>query len=75
MQAASTTLTAGARPVAAAVAGALVLLLGVRSTLAVGAVLQTVPVVLLLLSPVRALREMPVPLSRTAVPPARGGAS
>ncbi|MER6516702.1 MFS transporter [Streptomyces sp. NPDC001553] len=75
MQAASTTLTAGARPVAAAVAGALVLFLGVRVTLAVGAVLQIVPVVLLVLSPVRALREMPVPLSRTAVPPAREGAS
>ncbi|EDX21237.1 MULTISPECIES: hypothetical protein [unclassified Streptomyces] len=75
MQAASTTLTAGVRPVAAAVAGTLVLLLGVRGTLAVGAVLQTVPAVLLLLSPVRALREMPSPLARTAVPPAREGAS
>ncbi|MEV6730642.1 MFS transporter [Streptomyces sp. NPDC051364] len=75
MQAASTTLTAGARPVAAAVAGALVLLLGVRGALAVGAVLQTVPVGLLLLSPVRALREMPSLLARTAVPPAREGAS
>ncbi|MEK9518230.1 MFS transporter [Streptomyces venezuelae] len=75
MQAASTTLTAGARPVAVAVAGALVLLLGVRGTLAVGAVLQVVPVVLLVLSPVRALREMPSPLARTAVPPAREGAS
>ncbi|MFD3330536.1 hypothetical protein [Streptomyces sp. NPDC058701] len=75
MQAANTTLTAGARPVAAAVAGALVLFLGVRVTLAVGAVLPTVPVVLLLLSPVPALRDMPVPLSPTAVPPAREGAS
>ncbi|MGW0392885.1 MFS transporter [Streptomyces sp. NPDC003042] len=75
MQAASTTVTAGARPVAAAVAGALILLLGVRGTLAVGAVLQIVPVVLLLLSPVRALRDMPSPLARTVVPPAREGAS
>ncbi|MEW2135563.1 MFS transporter [Streptomyces sp. NPDC005409] len=69
MQAASTTLTAGARPVAAAVAGALVLLLGVRGTLAVGAILQVVPVVLLLLSPLRALREMTSPLARNAEPP------
>ncbi|MFD4688988.1 MFS transporter [Streptomyces sp. NPDC058463] len=73
MQAASTTVTAGARPFAAAVAGALVLLLGVRGTLAVGAVLQVVPVLLLLASPVRTLRDMPAPPACTAVPPARGG--
>lgn len=71
MQSASTTLTAGARPFAAATAGGLVLLLDVRATLAVGALLQVVPVVLLLASPVRALREIPV---RAAVPPAREGA-
>ncbi|MGW0578131.1 hypothetical protein ACWD25_19655 [Streptomyces sp. NPDC002920] len=58
-----------------AVPGALVLFLGVRGTLAVGAVLQIVPVVLLLVSPVRALRDMPVPPARTTVPPAREGAS
>lgn len=66
-------MTAGARPLAAAVAGALVLLLGVRGTLAVGAVLQIVPVVLLLASPVRALRDMPAPPACAAVPPAREG--
>ncbi|WP_255306216.1 MFS transporter [Streptomyces sp. Wb2n-11] len=75
MQAASTTVTAGARPLAAAAAGALVLCLGVRSTLAIGAALQIVPVILLLFSPVRALRDMPVPPSRTAVPRAREGAA
>ncbi|MDN3260847.1 hypothetical protein QWJ26_13685 [Streptomyces sp. CSDS2] len=47
------------------------LLLYVRATLAIGALLQAVPVVLLLASPVRALREIP---SRAAVPPAREGA-
>ncbi|MGX1759428.1 MFS transporter [Streptomyces lydicus] len=75
MQAASTTVTAGARPLAAAIAGALVLLLGVHSTLAFGAALQAVPVVLLLTSPVRALRDMPAPPAHTIVPPAREGAS
>ncbi|WP_330351754.1 MFS transporter [Streptomyces sp. NBC_00582] len=69
MQSASTTVTAGARPLAAAAAGALVLFLGVRGTLVVGAVLQIVPVILLLVSPVRALRDMPAPPARTAVPP------
>ncbi|WP_336111105.1 MFS transporter [Streptomyces sp. PTD9-10] len=59
MQSASTTLTAGARPLAAATAGALVFLLDVRATLAVGALLQVVPVVLLLASPIRALRTIP----------------
>ncbi|MEU5085104.1 MULTISPECIES: MFS transporter [Streptomyces] len=71
MQSASTTLTAGARPLAAATAGGLVLLLDVRATLAIGALLQVVPVALLLASPVRALREIP---ARAAVPPAREGA-
>ncbi|MFM9452284.1 MFS transporter [Streptomyces europaeiscabiei] len=75
IQAASTTVTAGARPLAAAAAGALVSFLGVRGTLTVGAVLQIVPVILLLASPVRALRDMPVPPARTAVPPARERAS
>ncbi|MET9776329.1 MFS transporter [Streptomyces sp. NPDC006367] len=71
MQSASTTLTAGARPLAAATAGGLVLLLDVRATLAVGALPQVVPVVLLLASPLRALRETP---ARAAVPPVREGA-
>lgn len=71
MQSASTTLTAGARPLAAATAGGLVLLLDVRATLAVGALLQVVPVVLLLASPIRTLRKIP---ARATVPPAREGA-
>lgn len=75
MQAASTTVTAGARPLAAAAAGALVLYVGVRTTLTVGALLQLVPVVLLLLSPVRTLRDMPAPPPRTALPSAREGSS
>ncbi|MFJ5733989.1 MFS transporter [Streptomyces microflavus] len=71
MQSASTTLTAGARPLAAVTAGALVLALDVRATLAVGALLQVAPVVLLLTSPIRTLRSIP---ARAAVPPARKGA-
>jgi predicted MFS family arabinose efflux permease len=71
MQSASTTLTAGVRPLAAATAGGLVLLLDVRATLAIGALLQVVPIVLLLASPIRALRTIP---ARTAVPLAREGA-
>ncbi|MFI2765235.1 MFS transporter [Streptomyces echinatus] len=71
MQSASTTLTAGARPLAAATAGGLVLLLDVRATLAIGALLQVVPVVVLLASPIRALRTIP---ARTAVPHPRKGA-
>ncbi|MGW5927706.1 MFS transporter [Streptomyces anulatus] len=72
MQSASTTLTAGARPLAAATAGGLVLALEVRATLAIGALLQVIPVVLLLASPIRTLRKIP---TRAAVPPAREGAS
>ncbi|MGW0604035.1 MFS transporter [Streptomyces sp. NPDC002640] len=71
MQSASTTLTAGVRPLAAATAGGLVLFLDVRATLAIGALLQVVPVVLLLVSPIRALRKIP---ARAAVLPAREGA-
>ncbi|MFD7558854.1 hypothetical protein ACFV9E_30505 [Streptomyces sp. NPDC059835] len=74
MQAASTTVTAGARPLAAA-AGTLVLVLGVRGTLAVATLFTVVPLVLLLFSPVRSLRDMPAPPARTAVPPAREGSS
>ncbi|MFG2978872.1 hypothetical protein ACGFYY_38540 [Streptomyces sp. NPDC048331] len=68
MQSASTTLTAGIRPLAAATAGGLVLLLDVRATLAVGALLQVVPVILLLASPIRSLHKIP---ARAAMPPAR----
>ncbi|WP_329486690.1 MFS transporter [Kitasatospora sp. NBC_01246] len=75
MQAASTTVTAGSRPLAAACAGALALVLGVPTVLAVGALLQVVPVVLLLASPVRTLRDMPAPTVPAAVPPAREGTS
>lgn len=75
MQAASTTMTAGVRPLAAAAAGALVLHLGVRTTLTIGALFQLVPVALLLLSPVRTLRDMPAPPPRTPLPAAREGAS
>ncbi|MFI0119905.1 hypothetical protein [Streptomyces globisporus] len=67
-QSASTTLTAGARPLTAATAGGLVLVLDVRATLAVGALLQIVPLVLLLASPIRTMRQIP---AREAVPPAR----
>ncbi|CAL9360538.1 hypothetical protein SUDANB105_00655 [Streptomyces sp. enrichment culture] len=75
MQAASTTVTAGCRPLAAATSGALALFLEVRAVLAIGALLQVVPVVLLLTSPVRALRGMPAPPGSATVPPAREGAS
>ncbi|MFC5804508.1 MFS transporter [Streptomyces formicae] len=75
MQAASTTVTAGSRPLAAATAGALAVLLDVRTVLAVGALLQFVPVALLLASPVRTLRDMPALPDTVAVPPAREGAS
>ncbi|MFD6986197.1 MFS transporter, partial [Streptomyces sp. NPDC059956] len=75
MQAAGTTMTAGVRPLGAAAAGALVLHLGVHTTLAIGAVVQLVPVALLLLSPVRTMRDMPAPPPRTALPSAREGAS
>ncbi|MFJ8364442.1 MFS transporter [Streptomyces sp. NPDC093984] len=74
MQAASTTVTAGSRPLAAATAGALALLLDVRAVLIIGALLQVVPVVLLLASPVRVLRDMPAPPDAASVPPAREGA-
>ncbi|MFF0487124.1 MFS transporter [Streptomyces sp. NPDC004435] len=75
MQAVSTTVTAGSRPLAAASAGALALVLDVPVVLAIGAFLQIVPVFLLLASPVRALRTMPVPPVPAAVPPAREGTS
>ncbi|WP_234330922.1 MFS transporter [Streptomyces sp. NRRL F-4474] len=70
MQAVSTTVTAGSRPLAAASAGALALVLDVPVVLAVGALLQIVPVLLLLASPVRALRTMPILPTPAAVPPA-----
>ncbi|MFC9585809.1 MFS transporter [Streptomyces yangpuensis] len=75
MQAASTTVTAGSRPLAAATAGALALVLAVPTVLATGTLIQVLPVLLLLNSPVRALRAMPTPPARPAVPPAREEAS
>ncbi|GAB3171089.1 hypothetical protein [Streptomyces incanus] len=58
-------------PLAATTAGGLVLALDVRAALAVGALLQVVPVALLLASPIRTLRKIP---ARVSVPPAREGA-
>ncbi|MGW5932137.1 hypothetical protein ACWF2L_38760 [Streptomyces anulatus] len=68
MQSASTTLTAGARPLAAATAGGLVLAVDVRATLAVGAFLQVVLVALLLASPHPHAAEDPRPCTRAARP-------
>ncbi|MFE0436863.1 hypothetical protein ACFW2K_18110 [Streptomyces nigra] len=60
MQAVSTWLTSGARPVAALVAGGLGTRIGVRPTLIVGTCLLLVPSVVLYRSPLRGgLRQMP----------------
>ncbi|MFD7995274.1 MFS transporter [Streptomyces mexicanus] len=59
MQAVSTWLTSGARPVAALVAGGLGTRIGVRPTLVVGTCLLLVPLVVLYRSPLRGLRQMP----------------
>jgi MFS family permease len=59
MQAVSTWLTSGARPVAALLAGGLGSWIGVRATLIVGSCLLLVPLVVLYRSPLRTLREMP----------------
>lgn len=61
MQAVSTCLTSGARPLGALLAGGLGNWAGVRPALVVGACLLLVPVVVLALSPLRALRDMPDP--------------
>ncbi|MFD8325569.1 hypothetical protein [Streptomyces lydicus] len=61
MQAVSTWLTSGARPVAALLAGGLGTWIGVRATLAAGTCLLLVPLVTLACSPLRALRLMPDP--------------
>jgi hypothetical protein len=70
MQAVSTWLTAGARPVAALLAGGLGTWIGVRPTLSAGAFLLFVPLVVLARSPLRALRHMP---DRPPAAPAIGG--
>ncbi|MDQ0765550.1 MFS transporter [Streptomyces canus] len=67
MQAVSTWLTSGARPVAALLAGGLGTWIGVRPTLIVGTCLLVVPLVVLYRSPLRSLLEMPG--SPTAAPP------
>ncbi|MFJ1974072.1 MFS transporter [Streptomyces sp. NPDC087903] len=59
MQAVSTWLTSGARPVAALLAGGLGTWIGVRPTLIIGTCLLLVPLVVLYRSPLRTLREMP----------------
>ncbi|MFE9137962.1 MFS transporter [Streptomyces sp. NPDC007355] len=85
MQAVSTWLTAGSRPVAALLAGGLGTWIGVRPTLTAGTFLLLVPFVVLARSPLRALRHMPdrpptsprtgrdpvlSPLARGTAPPA-----
>lgn len=59
MQAVSTWLTSGARPVAALLAGGLGTWIGVRPTLTAGTSLLLVPLVVLARSPLRALQHMP----------------
>lgn len=59
MQAVSTWLTSGARPVAALLAGGLGTSIGVRPTLTVGTCLLVVPLVVLYRSPLRSLLDMP----------------
>lgn len=61
MQAVSTWLTSGARPVAVLLAGGLGTWIGVRPTLAFGSCLLVVPFAVLARSPVRSLRKMPEP--------------
>ncbi|MFF4187156.1 MFS transporter [Streptomyces sp. NPDC001691] len=69
MQAVSTWLTSGARPVAALLAGALGTWLGVRPALTAGTLLLLVPLVVLARSPIRALRQMPDPPATTLPSP------
>ncbi|MEU0110608.1 MFS transporter [Streptomyces sp. NPDC006251] len=59
MQAVSTWLTGGSRPLAAPLAGVIGTLHGVRSALIAGTVLLLVPLAVLALSPVRSLRALP----------------
>lgn len=61
MQAVSTWLTSGARPVAALLAGGLGTWIGVRPALTAGTFLLLVPLLVLACSPLRALRQMPDP--------------
>ncbi|MFI6689364.1 MFS transporter [Streptomyces sp. NPDC050485] len=61
MQAVSTWLTGGSRPLAAAVAGVLGTWLGLRTTLTIGALLLIVPVAVFARSPLRTVRTLPIP--------------
>ncbi|MFF4448232.1 MFS transporter [Streptomyces sp. NPDC001502] len=61
MQAVSTCLTSGARPLGALLAGGLGTWAGVRPALVVGTCLLVVPLAVLAFSPLRALRHMPDP--------------
>ncbi|MDR3033124.1 MAG: MFS transporter [Kitasatospora sp.] len=61
MQAVSTWLTSGARPVAALLAGALGTWIGVRPALTAGTLLLLVPLIVLARSPIRVLRQIPDP--------------
>lgn len=70
MQAVSTWLTAGARPVAALLAGGLGTWIGLRPTLTAGTFLLLVPLVVLARSPLRAMRHMP---DRPPAAPGTGG--
>ncbi|MFB7592280.1 MFS transporter [Streptomyces sp. NPDC056169] len=70
MQAVSTWLTSGARPVGALLAGGIGTWAGVRPALAVGACLLVVPLTVLSRSPLRTLRQMPGP---APVPDGPGG--
>ncbi|MGD1220540.1 MFS transporter [Streptomyces krungchingensis] len=71
MQAVSTWLTSGARPVAALLAGGLGTWLGMRPALTAGTFLLLVPLLVFAGSPLRALRQMPDPPARPspAAPP------
>ncbi|MFF3001106.1 MFS transporter [Streptomyces sp. NPDC057950] len=71
MQAVSTWLTSGARPVAALLAGGLGTWLGVRPALTAGTFLLLAPLLVFTNSPLRALRQMPDPPTRPgpAAPP------
>ncbi|MGA5556095.1 MFS transporter [Streptomyces lavendulocolor] len=80
MQAVSTWLTSGARPLGALLAGGLGTWAGVRPALVAGACLLVVPLVVLARSPLRALRQMPAPppapegtAHTTGQPPAAAG--
>ncbi|MFH9796145.1 MULTISPECIES: MFS transporter [Streptomyces] len=71
MQAVSTWLTSGARPVAALLAGALGTWIGVRPALTAGTLLLLIPLIVLARSPIRALRQMPdPPAAPLPLPPA-----